>query len=195
VRSRSELGEFLNERALLGSGAEVGVYTGLFSATILRRWKGERLWLIDPWTHQPDYLDSWNADDRTMARRLATARRRLKPYEGRVGWIRSRSDVAASEFAPNSLAFVYIDANHSYLHVKRDLALWFPKIRPGGLLAGHDYFNALADEAFEPRQFGDFDPAQLTSYGVKAAVDEFARAHSLQLCVTPERLPTWYAFV
>jgi len=46
---------------------------------------------------------------------------------------------AAELFAENSLAFVFIDADHSYVSVCADIAAWLPKVRTGGVLAGHDY--------------------------------------------------------
>jgi predicted O-methyltransferase YrrM len=46
---------------------------------------------------------------------------------------------AAHEFARNSLDFVFVDADHSYDAVKADVAAWLPKVKPGGILAGHDY--------------------------------------------------------
>ena len=39
----------------------------------------------------------------------------------------------------NSVDFVYIDAKHDYDSVKQDLSVWFPKVKIGGFLAGHDY--------------------------------------------------------
>jgi hypothetical protein len=53
--------------------------------------------------------------------------------------------------------FVFIDAAHSYEAVKTDIALWLPKVRPGGWFGGHDYHAAFAgvkravDEAFGPQ--------------------------------------------
>jgi predicted O-methyltransferase YrrM len=49
------------------------------------------------------------------------------------------SQQAAQLFADGSLDFVFIDAAHGFDDVRADLACWWPKIRPGGLLAGHDY--------------------------------------------------------
>lgn len=46
---------------------------------------------------------------------------------------------AASLFPRGSVDFVFIDAAHDYTNVKADLLAWWPKIRPGGVLAGHDY--------------------------------------------------------
>jgi predicted O-methyltransferase YrrM len=41
--------------------------------------------------------------------------------------------------ADNSLDFVYIDANHMKSQVVRDIQCWYPKVRRGGLVSGHDY--------------------------------------------------------
>jgi hypothetical protein len=50
------------------------------------------------------------------------------------------SSLAASRIFPDkSLDFVFIDAAHDYESVLTDLELWFPKIRDGGIIAGHDY--------------------------------------------------------
>jgi hypothetical protein len=46
---------------------------------------------------------------------------------------------AAPLIADGSLGMVYIDAEHSYQSVRDDILLWRPKIRKGGILAGHDY--------------------------------------------------------
>jgi hypothetical protein len=67
--------------------------------------------------------------------------------------LRMPSTSAARIFEDNSIDFCFIDADHAYEAVKEDLHSWYPKIRPGGLIAGHDY--------------GGADP------GVKRAVDEF----------------------
>lgn len=46
---------------------------------------------------------------------------------------------AASLFLPEALDFCFIDADHSYESVMADLRAWWPKVKPGGTLAGHDY--------------------------------------------------------
>ena len=51
----------------------------------------------------------------------------------------ARSVRAAAVFADGSLDLVFIDADHSFAAVREDLRAWWPKVRPGGLLAGHDY--------------------------------------------------------
>ena len=46
---------------------------------------------------------------------------------------------AASQFEDKSLDFVFLDADHVYESIIRDLKAWVPKIKPGGIIAGHDY--------------------------------------------------------
>ncbi len=65
---------------------------------------------------------------------------------------------AAADFADQSLDFVFIDARHTYEATRQDLAAWWPKVKPGGLLAGHEYVHAP---------------------GVRAAVDAFVARHDL----------------
>lgn len=84
---------------------------------------------------------------------------KLKPYRGHL-WdiynynlveagvrdmitdIKSNSWEAAEQFEDHSLDFVYIDADHKYDSVKRDIIAWLPKVKNGGIISGHDYYNA-----------------------------------------------------
>jgi predicted O-methyltransferase YrrM len=74
--------------------------------------------------------------------------------------IRMRSVVAATHYKNESLDFVFLDADHNYEAVQADIAAWLPKVRPGGILCGHDYANEAyplwgvaraVDEAFGPQ--------------------------------------------
>jgi hypothetical protein len=192
MRFRSELGGYLNALSLTGIGVEVGVHLGHFSETILENWRGKQLWLVDPWRHLDDYLDSFNASDAVMKRRGVLTRKRLARFGNRTGWVRERSEQAVDRFDDESCDFVYIDANHGIDHVRNDLRQWYPKVKQGGLFAGHDYFDALADENLEPLFCGTAAKGDLTSYGVKSAVDEFVAANRIDLSLTQEKFPTWY---
>lgn len=46
---------------------------------------------------------------------------------------------SAALFEDASLDAVYIDAAHDYDSVVKDIAAWFPKIKPAGVFSGHDY--------------------------------------------------------
>ena len=71
---------------------------------------------------------------------------------------------AARLFEDESLDFIYQDASHSYNGVKRDIDAWYPKLKKGGILAGHDYDNP------------DFP-------GVNRAIDELVSSQQLELNV------------
>ena len=53
---------------------------------------------------------------------------------------RTSADAAALLFAPASLDLVFIDASNGRKALSENLRLWAPKVRPGGVLAGHDYW-------------------------------------------------------
>ena len=55
--------------------------------------------------------------------------------------IRMLSIDAATLYEDNSLDFVFIDADHDFSNVMDDLSAWYPKVKPGGTIAGHDYDN------------------------------------------------------
>ncbi len=179
VRAREDFGEFLNRRGLLGEAAEIGVQRGLFSRTLLDRWKGKRLHLVDPWQHFSDgYLDIGNVSDSEHEACLQAAKDNLAPHAGRYQIHRKCSLDAVSEFADESLDFVYVDANHSYQGALEDMLAWFPKIRPGGLFAGHDYLDGTLPA-------GEF--------GVKSAVRTFECQTGLIACGTQDPpWPSWY---
>lgn len=157
--SREDLGTALNGMGLIGSGVEVGVWRGDFARVILDRWQGAKLYLVDAWRHLDDYRDVSNSSDAEHEYNYQATLRAIGPYQSRVEVVRDLSAAAAPQFRDGSLDFVYIDANHKYEHVCQDLALWYPKVKPGGLFAGHDYLDGARPE-------GDF--------GVKRAVDSFA---------------------
>jgi len=174
---REELPELLNRRGLVGEGAEIGVARGTFSEHLLEHWKGRRLYSIDPWAEfaPGEYVDACDIDQGSMDESFALTERRLARFGDRSAIRRETGQAAAAGFAPGTLDFVYIDARHNYEAVLEDLADWFPLVRSGGILAGHDYND------------GDF--AQGT-HGVRRAVDEFFGARGLTPAHTYTDVPS-----
>jgi len=61
--------------------------------------------------------------------------------EDDINIIKGYSWDMADEFEDNSLDIVFIDADHEYESVKKDINAWYPKVKQGGIIAGHDWFS------------------------------------------------------
>lgn len=180
IRTRTELPLILNRRGLTGEGVEVGVWKADFSNFLLKHWKGKKLYSVDPWrSFSSDvYIDDMNVGQDEFDRIYHDVQNLLFRFKERSEIIRDISVNAAHSFANETLDFVYLDGSHSYAGVKEDLNAWYWKVKPGGLICGHDYLD---------QKIGN------TQFGVKSAVDEFAGARKLNLLVTIKDLyPSWF---
>jgi len=139
--SRLSFGRWLNDHGLTGIGVEVGTHRADYATVLLDSWNGTRLICVDPWLNPVGYESQakylWGDGNRDHD--LEEARSRLARYGDRVIIRRCLSLEAARETEDNSLDFVYIDGDHSYDAVLADLTVWYPKLREGGILAGHDF--------------------------------------------------------
>lgn len=63
----------------------------------------------------------------------------IAPSSGTVTLLEKSGHEAVGLFRDESLDLVYIDANHAYEHALEDIRDWLPKVKPGGIIAGHDY--------------------------------------------------------
>lgn len=175
LEKRDGLGTLLNRLGLTNKGAEVGVLRGGFSNMILSQWTGKKLYLVDCWEHQDDkvYIDTNNGDNDRHNFNLEVTKRIVSKYPGRYEFVKDYSLPASKRFADGELDFVYIDARHDYDGVTEDLEAWYPKVKSGGLISGHDL---VPDEFLEhARKFGAFD--------VKRALVDFIVKHSIQATV------------
>jgi hypothetical protein len=172
LSSRNELPHLFNARGLTGKGVELGVQKkGYFSGLILDTWKGETLYSVDAWQVFDVNISQEQQD--TFYKETCES---LNKYGDHSKIIRALSSDAANEFEDGSLDFVYIDAAHDYENVKKDIATWAPKVRTGGLLCGHDFFNGHQNNTF---------------FEVKRAVCEFAKTKGAHIWVTHEPYPSW----
>jgi predicted O-methyltransferase YrrM len=116
-------------------GAEIGVARGFYSKWICYYNPDLKLYCIDPWLA---YCDDYSATTQeTQEANFIKAKERLAEFN--CQFIRENSRDASELFKDGSLDFVFIDADHRFEHVVEDINLWEKKIRPGGIVSGHDY--------------------------------------------------------
>lgn len=117
-------------------GVEIGSYAGESTSVFVNSGVFKKLYCVDPWEMNYDPSD-W-AGDAGITEAEAEFDRKFQNNQV-VEKLKMKSHDAVQRFADSSLDFIYIDACHQYDAVMQDLADWVPKVKPGGILAGHDY--------------------------------------------------------
>lgn len=146
-----------------GLSVEVGVLRGEFSRAIRDVQQPDQLVLIDTWN---DYQG--HGGDESLA--IVTS---MFADDWRVILRRCCSEKGIAEIPNGSIGFAYVDGDHSYEAVLRDLEALLPKMQPGGWLCGHDY-------------------CMCNDFGVVRAVSVFCHVHGLEVdAMTDEPLAEW----
>jgi len=138
-------------------GAEIGVCFGVFAYHVLLQQQPSKLYLIDPWEYglQADVeKDPTPTKQQHRDRECEVVFNYFAPYKN-VEIVRLKSEDAVCLFEDSYFDYVYIDGEHSYAAVTRDLVNYLPKIKIGGYLIGDDYGWT----------------------GIKPAVQDFLKAH------------------
>jgi len=123
-------------------GAFQGASTAYMAVEIINSKKDIKLTVVDVWNRFT--VDGLNLKDPSSVPEDLVwhlFKENIKPVEHVVEPVRINSVEAAKQFADSSLEFIFIDANHAYEAVLEDLKAWFPKLKKGGHIAGHDYYN------------------------------------------------------
>ncbi|KAH3732928.1 Capsular polysaccharide synthesis [Pelomyxa schiedti] len=179
VNSRVLFPVLLEWLGLEGEGAEIGVQNGYFSKRVLTGWKKcTKYYAVDPWMWQETYDDGANVNQAAQNGLYQKSVAELAPFQYATV-MRLTSEQAAKMIPDESLTFVYIDARHDYTSVLQDLNLWYPKLKRGGIMAGHDYIDI--DEMPEWRVQPDGSVETLRA--VKSAVNNFTMSVCRQLCI------------
>ncbi len=117
---------------------EIGVYHGSNAKRLMKYLDVTKLYLIDPYVYE--ITDGFNTDDDYLLGAEDIAKNKMKKYKGKVVFIKETSDKAVSKI-PNEMDYIYIDGNHLYEFVKKDIENYYSKVRIGGVLAGDDAHN------------------------------------------------------
>lgn len=177
MKNRLELAKYF---AKLGfkSGAEIGVWDGRYSELLCQNIPKLKLLAVDCWEDRPTMRLKEGELELVYNKTLS----RLEPFD--VTIVRQSSMKAVRDIPNESLDFVFIDADHTYESVKDDITQWTKKVRPGGIVSGHDYYVTRSGNA-----------------GVINAVDEYVKEHGYELKLTQwdkdnpvgdDRQPCWY---
>jgi len=120
--------------------AEIGVRDGRMSGPLLDLIPDAHLIAVDPWQPCGSFYH-WTPELHRRNERLFDQVSRRHP--GRITKIKATSEEAALQVPDGSLDCAFIDGDHSYEAVSLDIRLWRPKVKPGGILSGHDYHNNI----------------------------------------------------
>jgi len=149
---------FLEAMPKQGVVAELGVNRGDFSAQILEITRSRKLHLVDVWDTER-YHEGLE--------RLVRDRFRNEIADGIVEIDRGLSTEVLPRYPEGHFDWVYIDTDHSYRTTAAELELARRVVKPGGIIAGHDYVT------------GNWDGG--VRYGVVEAVHEFCVRHDWEL--------------
>jgi len=156
-------------------GVEIGVYKANHAESLLNHLDIKRLYLIDPYELYNDYKDGkdhYGVDQDPLQVAREEAHERLSQFGDKVKWIFKKSSDITDDI-PDKLDFVYIDGNHDETFVRDDIHKFFPKVREGGVIGGHDFYNGFCRE----------------HDGVVKAVTQFSIQNNL---VLQSELPDWW---
>lgn len=166
--TREDLAALIGELNM-SIGVEVGVASGEYSQVLMQNNPTMTLYGVDPYEGYRGYKDFVRGG--TFNKMEQEAHERLDEYAG-YRFLKKYSVEASASFEDGTLDFVYIDANHSEPYVSQDIEAWTPKVRSGGIVAGHDYARIKGNEEEDSK-----------NWAVIPAINKYAKENNLQLYI------------
>lgn len=120
---------------------EIGSFAGESTEIFIRSGKIKKIICIDPWNDEIFKNIGFSAND--IYKRFKLRLSYLKDELGvlpSIGISKRLSVDAAPLLEDNAYDFVYIDGDHTKKGVQEDIRNYLPKLKPNGILAGHDYY-------------------------------------------------------
>jgi hypothetical protein len=127
--------EFPSGSKFVEVGSWKGRSSSFLAVEIANSGKDIDFYCVDTWEGGPDH-QGWEGLDKLYDIFLEN----MKPVEGYYFPLKVTSEEASKKFEDKSLDFVFLDASHEYEDIKSDIQNWLPKVKPGGIIAGHDYY-------------------------------------------------------
>ena len=192
-QTRYDIGTILESEGL-NSGVELGVQLGHYAAEILKRWPRCREYvLVDLWAKQENYFDGANVDNSIQNEILNTAMQSTSPWKDKIRVCRNYTTACAINYPDNHFDWVYVDARHDRQGVTEDLTTWWPKLRNGGLMCGHDFVTQFEgpqqqNDRWDINGDGSVDP---TGGAVRGSVEDWARLQHRQIQIGYKESEWW----
>lgn len=117
------------------TGAEIGVWYGKTFFHLLDNVPDLVLFGVDAWVP----LDEKYTHHRNVTENRSEVMIKTLEYGCRAHILSLPSIEASKKFVDGALDFVFIDGDHSIDGVKADISAWYPKVKVGGFLTGHDW--------------------------------------------------------
>jgi len=158
ARGLTHLCVWANQKGAKDKAVEIGAYAGEGTVILANHFK--EVIAVDPWINGYDGGDV--ASFQAPMKWVFNAWKKRTEVFPNIRCSRTTSKDAAVHFEDGSLDFVYVDGDHRHEAVVADLNLYLPKLRKGGVMAGHDLsFNsvqmALRDVFGEKTEFTVFE--------------------------------------
>jgi SAM-dependent methyltransferase len=104
------------------------------------RWQGQKLFCVDPWKAYYG-VDMDDAAHESYYQQARENMRRVAREGEQWEFMRMTGLEAAKRFADQGMQFdfVFLDDDHDYQPVLDEIDAWWPLVKPGGLLTGHDW--------------------------------------------------------
>lgn len=134
--TRADLARLFRDRGYK-SGAEIGVADARYSTLLCETIPGLELLCVDPWLAYQG--NPRGGPQSQQSANLELAKQRLASYSATL--VRDFSLNAVKTVPLESLDFVFIDGHHGYEYVLNDLTEWGDRVRSGGIISGHDYYE------------------------------------------------------
>jgi hypothetical protein len=193
IHNRRLIGELLESEGFK-SGVELGVLKGEFSEQVLHGWPScEKYVLVDAWRPLENYVDSSNFPVEIQEDNFMKTMKRMEKWKSKIEVCRNLTTNCAKKYNKEKFDFVYVDARHDSKGVTQDLEDWWPLVKEGGVMAGHDFVTQSQGGSkrnnWTLNMDGTVDETGLIVYG--AVVNFFSDPkHTRQIFVT-YRDPPW----
>jgi len=145
---------------------EIGVADGSNALRICKFLVPNKIWLVDPWVNQQNRAADRGSSETQHNEAFEKTKSRFSNKNCEI--IRDFAENVVDNFEDEFFDFIYVDGDHSYEGCKKDLDLYYPKLKKGGFFGGHDFT-------------GNWNSLYNKGYGVQKAVCEFLLENNKKL--------------